>query len=142
MPFLHPRDLRNLRNQMLRLLEDTPASQDTRLPGEDTWQPRCDVYVTDTHFHVVIDLAGVDRRSVRLTTSEDSLQITGERTFVNNRRNAYYYTLEIETGRFSRHIPFFDEPVDSDHPEVKCENGLLHITFNLRASVERIIEIE
>jgi len=146
MPLLHARDFRHLRDQMLRMLDEAnQPGNDTlglRRPGEDTWQPRCDVYVTDTQFHVVVDLAGVDRRSIRITAADDGVEIAGERKHPPDRRNAYYYTLEIETGRFSRHVPFFDEHVDSAHPDVQYEDGLLHITFNLRPSVERLIEVE
>ncbi|MCD4828481.1 MAG: Hsp20/alpha crystallin family protein [Candidatus Cloacimonetes bacterium] len=142
MPFKQARDLHHLSKQMQRLLDGKSSPPGMRLPGEDTWQPRCDVYVTDNHFHVVIDLAGVERRSLRITTAEDHLEVIGERAFTHDRKNAYYYTIEIETGRFLRRIPFFDEPVDRDHLDVQYETGLLHIIFNLRPNEERDGEFE
>ncbi len=109
---------------------------------DDIWHPKCDVFQTETHWIILVELAGVDKQNISITTSDEFIRISGERNLPTANSQMCYYNMEIETGRFERRIFFPENQIDKDNPEVTYENGILRIAFPYKPVLERIIEIQ
>ena len=138
-------NLVGLQREMLKLIGEVNSL--TNCPHaleeaiDDSWHPRCDVFQTDTHWTVVIELAGVEKDEISISLSPEYLRISGCRTFPAINSPVSYYNMEIETGQFERRIFFPDAALDKDNPKVSYINGMLRIAFALAPVVERIIPI-
>ena len=104
------------------------------------WRPLMDVYETQTHVVVSIELAGVSGENVQLAITESSLTIKGFREDPapkDGKRS--YYKMEISFGLFERRIPL---PVQVVPEDAKTESiaGLLRV--KIPKVPEKIIEIE
>ncbi len=109
---------------------------------EDCWTPNCDVYISDEKLHVIIELAGVNKDSIHLESTDKSLLIKGKRDFKFPYNDVCYYYMEIETGYFEREIIFPDIRIDYEKPDVKFENGILIVTFAILGYQDYTVPIE
>jgi len=138
-------NLLGIQREMLKILGEVstltthPHALEEAL--DDYWHPKCDVYQTDTEWIIVVELAGVDKKAISITGTEEYIRISGERIMPLPQCRISYHNMEIETGKFDRRIYFPPDAIDKDNPKVSYENGLLYIVYSLKPIVERIIEI-
>jgi len=139
-------NLRGIQRQMLKFLGEMSSMNGDPIAmqeGDDIWHPRCDVYETDTELQILIELAGVNKKDIKITTTDEYLKIQGERYAPNSAPcQVCYHNMEIETGNFERKIYFKDIPIDRENPLVSYEQGILSIKFPLLPIVEKVIHIE
>ena len=138
-------NLVGIHREMLKLLGEVNALNGDPLAIEDAideaWHPRCDVFLTDTQWIVVAELAGVEKDEISISLSPEYLRISGQRSFPAKTCPVSYFNMEIETGHFERKIYFPEAELDKEKPLVSYINGILRIAFNLAPVVERIIPI-
>ncbi len=91
----------------------------------DVWAPPMNVYETKEGLVVVLEIAGVDRKSFRATLNGNHLVITGKRD-VPAPKGAKHYSLEIPSGAFGRRVilPFV---VDATKVRVVEKKGFVKI---------------
>lgn len=75
---------------------------------------------------VVVELAGVDPKSIQVVAADRVLVVAGERR--RPEAGGRYQQLEIEYGPFQRRIPL-DEPVDPSAANARYENGMLTVVL-------------
>ena len=88
-------------------------------PG-DTWSPSLNVYEDEGHFHVVVDLAGMQPDEVDLSVEDGALLMTGERPVPEVPKAAgevQLHLMEIDHGRFCRSL---DLPADADADRIEA----------------------
>jgi HSP20 family protein len=138
-------NLMGIQREMLKILGEVnslttnPTAIEDAL--DDIWHPHCDVFQTDGEWIIMVELAGVNKSDISITTTDEYIRISGERLLPTPSCQMCYYNMEIETGKFDRRIAFPLCPIDRDVPKVTYENGILKISFPLLPVVERIIEI-
>lgn len=104
-----------------------------------TWEPPVDLYETDREIVVVVEVAGVDHRSLRVQLDGNRLSISGLR------RESYppvvrIHQMEIEYGYFER-VVRLPAAVDEQGVSATYRDGFLKVQLpKLRR--ERRIEIE
>lgn len=105
--------------------------------------PRLDfVRLPERGYRVYVDVAGVARDDVDVTTLGDELVISGERTRPELPEGAEVLRTERAHGRFRRSLRLPAE-VDPDAIRARMVEGVLEIALPLRGSVEpRSVEIE
>ncbi len=139
-------DLKDIQKEMVRILGEvnTLASGPMAVTHEmeDTWKPHCDVFRDDKELIILFDLAGVNKKSVHISTSREYLKISGERIPCESCDDLYYYTMEIETGRFERKVYFPDVNINRDAPKVTYDEGFLRVVFPIVPAREKTIEVE
>lgn len=131
--------MNSLLGAMSSLTHSKYTFQDTY---EETWSPNCDVYISNSLLHIVIEIAGVKRESIEIVFNDTYLLIRGVRDFLIPCSDVCFYHMEIETGAFERAIYFPDVQLDKDNPTVKFENGIMTIQYNLIEEIESIIAID
>ena len=93
--------------------------EDEALPG----QLAVDVYETDENLYVVAPIAGIEKKDIEVSLSDNTLSINGTRKSPAEEKNQNFYVQECYWGEFSRSLTL---PV-----QVKEEN----ITAELKAGV-------
>ncbi|HEX7254690.1 MAG TPA: Hsp20/alpha crystallin family protein [Gaiellaceae bacterium] len=128
---------RDLREEIDELFAD--LWQVSRLGGlRRGFRPQLDCFRTEdpATFTVIVDIAGVDPESVNVTTAEQALVISGERSRADCEGRTYQQ-MEIEYGPFQRVIQLPDD-VDPAHAEATYDKGLLRIVIPIAKPAPRV----
>lgn len=124
------RDIDDLRGEIQELFAE--LWQVPRFSGlRRRFRPQCDCFRTSDppELHVVVELAGVDPASARVTASGQALVVFGRRERPRI-AGARYRQMEIEYGDFERRIEL-GEDVDATQASATYERGLLRIVVPL-----------
>ena len=82
----------------------------------------------DNAYYVEVDLPGVKKEDIDITTEDNVLTISGERKLKEESKEEDYYKVESVYGKFSRSFTL-PENVDVSKIEAKNENGVLEIVI-------------
>ena len=93
---------------------------------EDVWRPATDVYETDEHIVVMMELAGVKEEDIEVTIFNDILVVSGSRQDVHRPEKVLYHEMGINFGRFRSEV-FLPLRVSPECIEARYENGFLYI---------------
>jgi HSP20 family protein len=110
------------------------------------FRPNVDSFTTDepSELTVVIELPGVDPKSLNVVVGERVLVVAGERPRRSG-RGRVYQQMEIEYGPFQRQIRLADD-VDPEHAAARYEHGVPTITLPigrpLPASQRHAIQVQ
>ncbi|GAK60906.1 heat shock protein hsp20 [Candidatus Vecturithrix granuli] len=91
------------------------------------WSPRADVYETEDHVVVQLDIPGVKIEDVDVQCEKGMLSVKGERKFTEDEKRQYY-RVENVYGPFER---YFEIPrtLNVEKIEAKYNAGVLTLTF-------------
>jgi HSP20 family protein len=120
------RDVDRLQEEIEELFAD--LWQVPRFSGiRHGFRPNVDCFHTDDPhvLTVVVELPGVDARSVQVVAAERLLVIAGERKRPKV-PGRVYQQMEIETGPFQRQVRLV-ENVDPERATARCQDGVLTI---------------
>lgn len=101
------------------------------------WRPDMNAYQYDDRIEICVDLAGVEKRAIRVEVMPSALRIGGERRAPlpdcgkDPQRPGQcrkILAMEIENGRFERELRL-PRVVDPERVEARHENGLLWIVL-------------
>jgi HSP20 family protein len=90
--------------------------------GAQTWSPPVDVRESEEHYHVLVDLPGVDPDAVTVEVEDGVLTIAGERPQLEGG----VFRLERPYGRFRRSLRL-PEGCDVDQVVADFRNGVLEL---------------
>jgi HSP20 family protein len=125
-----PKETKHLKNLFDEFFDSEiiPQSRNLRkkwLEGGE-WSPSVDVIDKKDNIVVKAELPGVDKKDVKITISENTLTIRGERKEENEAKKEDYYCCERAFGSYSRTIAL---PLEVDKTKAKAsyKNGVLEI---------------
>jgi len=122
------RDVDKLQEEIEELFAD--LWQVPRFSGiRHGFRPNVDCFHTDDPhtLTVVVELPGVDPRSLQIVAGERVLAIAGERKRPKV-PGRVYQQMEIETGKFQRQVRLVED-VDPARAEASLENGVLTVVL-------------
>ena len=82
----------------------------------------------DDAYYVEVDLPGVDKKDIEITTEDNILTISGERKLKKEMKEDDYYRVESTYGKFSRSFTL-PENVDIEKIKASNEDGVLEIVI-------------
>jgi HSP20 family molecular chaperone IbpA len=91
---------------------------------EEVWRPPTDVYETDEHFVVMMELAGIKEEDVEVTIFNDVVIVAGARTDSDRPEKVRYHEMGIHFGRFRSEV-YLPIKVNPDCVDARYENGFL-----------------
>ncbi len=121
------REIATLRDEMERLFDAFFGRRGTLMEKEYTFVPAVDVEETDNEFIVRAELPGMDKKDIKISVSEDTLTISGERKREKEEKSKTYHRIEMAYGKFTRTIEFPCE-VEPSNAKAVYKNGILTIT--------------
>jgi HSP20 family protein len=93
---------------------------------EELWRPPTDVYETDEHVVVMMEMAGVSEQNVDVTIFDDVLVVSGSRETPARPDKVRYHEVGINFGKFRSEV-FLPIKVNPDCVEAELETGMLSI---------------
>ncbi len=91
---------------------------------EEVWRPPTDVYETDEHFVVMMELAGIKEEDVEVTIFNDVVIVSGARSDSDRPEKVRYHEMGIHFGRFRGEV-YLPIKVNPDCVDARYENGFL-----------------
>ncbi len=140
------RDIRHIQETMERLLQDFSRFHIPLLLGkESVWRPLTDVYETDSHYVVRMEIAGMNPADFRIILRNRVLTIRGTRPDPTPPARKHFHKMEISLGPFERNVEI-PRDIRIASIEARYENGFLLVTIEKgeeqAKSGERIIPVE
>jgi HSP20 family protein len=99
--------------------EDSPIASFT---------PRVNTRESDDAYYIELDLPGVKKDDIEITTEDNILTISGERKFKDEVKEENYYKVESHYGKYSRSFTL-PENIDISAINAKNEDGVLEVTI-------------
>lgn len=90
--------------------------------------PKVDIFEKNGSLVVKADIPGVDKDTIDISITKDTLTIKGEVRKEAELKEENYYSLERRYGNFTRTIPI-TYAVDTDKAKENYENGVLEIVL-------------
>src|SRR5438034_8503779 len=113
-------------NSSLYYVQKTPAAVRQSPSGQTHWIPNTDVYVTDGHIVIKVELAGMRREDLELTVEGNRLKISGQRPDGCRPAKCSFLMMEINYGAFESVIEL-PEGYDVTEAKAAYQNGFLRI---------------
>ena len=104
------------------------AKRSTLATYRTRWSPPCNVYESEEHIRILIEIAGMCREALDVCIEEDRLLLRGTRTAPDENFRGNYQQMEIAFGEFELEAPLL-APVDAENTRAWYANGFLHIVL-------------
>ena len=123
------KDLVSLQDRMNKLFEErlnrSRFDEDDKLLGH-TWTPAVDIYETQTHLILQVELPGVQQKDIHLEIVDQALRIHGIRKHDSQISDENYHCLERGYGNFNRSFAL-PTTVSQDEINASLKEGVLEI---------------
>jgi len=117
-------------------------TKNERAAASHDWTPAVDIKETDTAFHIVADVPGVDPKDIEIHMENGTLTIKGERESKKEDTKEGYKRVERSYGSFYRSFNMPDT-ADAEKIAAKSHNGVLEVTIPKQEKVQaRKIEVQ
>ncbi len=94
--------------------------------GGSVFTPKVDVIETETSYEVQLAAPGVSKDDFKIEVNDNSLTVSGERKFSNEKKDKNFHTIETQYGSFSRSFTLPDN-ADGTKINAKYNNGILEL---------------
>ena len=91
-------------------------------------------------YYIEVDLPGVKKEDIDVTTEDNVLTISGERKVREEVKEEEYYKVESRYGKFSRSFTL-PEDADVEKIEAHAQNGVLEVVIPKKAEVTKVKKI-
>ncbi|MBN1882728.1 MAG: Hsp20/alpha crystallin family protein [Deltaproteobacteria bacterium] len=138
------RDLLTLQDRMDRLFEESISRNRVfeQSFASGVWSPAVDIYETNDEIVLKAELPGLKKDDVSIEITDNTLILTGERTFEKDIKEENYHRIERSYGSFSRTFSL-PTTVDQSGVSAKFIDGILEIHIpKAEKSTARVIEIK
>jgi HSP20 family protein len=96
--------------------------------GGSTFSPRVDVVESENAYEVHVAVPGMNKEDFKVEINDNFLTVSGERKFINEKKDKNYHTVETQYGSFSRSFTL-PENADGAKINAKYNNGILELTI-------------
>ncbi|WP_294955994.1 Hsp20/alpha crystallin family protein [Sulfurovum sp.] len=90
--------------------------------------PRVNTREGEDAYYVEIDLPGIKKKDIEITTEDNVLTISGERKMKDEVKEEDYYKVESAYGKFSRSFTL-PEKVDVENIHAESKDGVLEVVI-------------
>jgi len=138
-----PKDFDQFRDQVYRMMSD--MFKDAKPLGfqpDQSFSPPMDIYETEDHLVVVLEIAGMKAEDIHVIFDKDILSISGFRKEPASPSKTRLHQMEIDYGKFQRpiRIPF---PLRSDDFKASYRQGFLVVTVpKIKEPVSPNVEVK
>ena len=123
------RDFEGVQQSMEKMLDNIfDEMRPTMFSAEQTWKPPVDIYETADEIVVLVEIAGMKKKDIKVTIEDDLLKISGLRPDYSPSTKMKLHQMEIDYGSFQR-IVKIALPIDTENISAKYNEGFLQITL-------------
>src|SRR6476469_2260378 len=113
-------------NSSLYYVQKTAAAGRQSSSGQTHWIPNTDVYVSEGHLVIKVELAGMRREDLELTVEGNRLMISGQRPDGGRGARCRFLVMEINYGAFECVIEI-PEGYELCKAKAAYQNGFLRV---------------
>ena len=106
-----------------------------------SFAPAVNTRVDDDAYYIELDLPGVKKDDIEITTEDNILTVSGERKMHQELKEDDYYKVESRYGKFSRSFTL-PEDVDIENIHAEMKNGVLEVIIPKRKDIHQVKKIE
>lgn len=121
-------ELRNIQEQMSRLLDLAWSREGGEELREGIWQPPVDIYEDRDSVVIKAELPDIDQKDIEVRIEENTLTLRGERKREKEYKKENYHRIERYYGTFQRSFAL-PHTIDQEKVRATCENGVLTVTL-------------
>lgn len=107
--------------------DDATREPTTREQRVDTLMPAVDIFEEGNALHVIADMPGVARESLRIEVDNGVLSLEGDVSLEMPEGLAAIYA-EVRAQRFARRFTLSHE-IDADAVQARIDNGVVHLVL-------------
>ena len=119
-PYNNTRRSLGVVNQLLSQLDSLNEE------GISSFMPVVNTREGESAYHVELDLPGVKKEDIEITTEDNILTISGERKYKDESKEDEYYKVESVYGKFSRSFTL-PEKIDVENIHAESSDGVLEV---------------
>ncbi len=90
--------------------------------------PSVNTRESDDAYYIEVDLPGIKKEDIEITTEDNVLTISGERKYKDEVKEDDYYKVESRYGKFSRSFTL-PEKVDVEKIQAESRDGVLEVVI-------------
>ena len=120
-PYTEARRSFDLFNTLMQTLD--PVREETAISA---FVPRVNTREGEYAYHVELDLPGIKKEDIDITTEDNVLTISGERKMKDEVKEDDYYKVESAYGKFSRSFTL-PEKIDMENIHAESKDGVLEV---------------
>jgi HSP20 family protein len=128
--------LATLHNEMDDLFDSFFRGLDRPFAGYKTW-PTVDVAEDENSILVRAEVPGCNAEDIDISVYGNTLTISGEKKFSDEKKEKGYYHIESSYGSFRRELTLPTD-VDSEKIDATCKNGVLSVTLPKAAQAKAV----
>ncbi len=126
----------------LRLFEDAFSRMLTEPQTNRPWAPAVDIYETENELVLKADLPDVNLKDINVSVENQTLTISGERSFEKQESVKGYHRMERNYGNFVRSFSV-PNTFDTEHITAGFKDGVLSVTLPKKeAAKPRQVKVE
>ena len=122
-PYTESRRGFDLLNTLMQTLD--PVREETAISA---FVPRVNTREGEYAYHVELDLPGIKKEDIEITTDDNVLTISGERKMKEEVKEDDYYKVESTYGKFSRSFTL-PEKIDVENIHAESKDGVLEVVI-------------
>jgi HSP20 family protein len=122
-PYTESRRGFDLLSTLMQTLD--PVREETAISA---FVPRVNTREGEYAYHVELDLPGIKKEDIEITTEDNVLTISGERKMKEEIKEDDYYKVESTYGKFSRSFTL-PEKIDVENIHAESKDGVLEVVI-------------
>src|SRR5258708_36546719 len=110
--------------------------------GGSAFVPKVDIIENENSYELHVAAPGLSKEDFNIELKDNSLTVSGERKFSNEKKEKNYHSIETQYGSFLRSFAL-PENVDSTKINARYNNGILELTIpkDEKKALKTIIKI-
>lgn len=122
------KELRNMQEQMNRLLDLAWNRETGEEIKEGVWQPPVDIYEDSQSVVIKAEIPDVDQKDIEVKIEDNMLTLRGERRHGQDFQKENYHRIERYYGTFQRSFAL-PPTIDQGCVKATCDKGVLTVTL-------------
>src|ERR1051325_3098509 len=121
------REIATVREKLADFIQESfHCSSIPAMATQSSWTPNTDVFETEEHLVVKMELAGIRKDDIEITLDGRVLIVRGVRPDPCRTPRCTFRQMEVDYGYFERRL-IIPKTIDGSHVKAQYHNGFLHI---------------
>lgn len=121
-------ELETMQREIGRLFGNfTPRGARSEEYDSAVWSPVADIIEDANSYTIVFDMPGLDKKDIKINLADNTLSVSGERKYTDEKKDSTMHRIERSYGKFYRSFGF-PAPVTADKIIASYQNGVLTVS--------------